>query len=288
MNTLTPKLESIQEILVNATNTLSATMPQHEARLQAELLLAHSLDVSRATLLARLNESVAPELAARFAANVVRRAQHEPLAYILGRQEFYGFDFIVDLRVLIPRHETELLVQLALERVKHIATPFIVDVGTGSGAIALTLAHHLPHARVYATDCSPDALAVAALNASRLKLANVQLVEADLLQKLNEPFDLLTVNLPYIPTERYAQLPREIREFEPRLALDGGADGLAVLRRLLTQMQALAKHGSVALFEISEEQGVSALELVRSELPLAGAQVHKDLEGLDRVLELSF
>lgn len=288
MNTLISTAETVQQILDNATRKLSMTLPSHEARLQAELLLADTLDMTRAMLLARLNEGVAPELAAQFDMSVARRAQHEPLAYILGRQEFYELEFIVDRRVLIPRHETELLVQLALERAKKFPAPFIIDVGTGSGAIALALAHHLPHAQVYASDWSPDALAVARLNASNLKLTNVQLGESDLLQELNEPFDLLTANLPYIPITRYEHLPREVGEFEPRIALDGGADGLAVYRRLLQRMGGLAKKGSIALLEISEEQGESALELVHRELPLAIAQVHQDLEGLDRVVELSF
>src|SRR5512141_1192792 len=144
--------EDIQEILVSATRALGTTMPYREARLQAELLLAHTLGTTRSMVLARLDETIDPETAARYAGNVARRAQHEPLAYILGHQEFYGLDFFVDRRVLIPRHETELLVQLALERARLIATPTIVDVGTGSGAIALTLAHHLPQARVFALD----------------------------------------------------------------------------------------------------------------------------------------
>jgi release factor glutamine methyltransferase len=285
---LISKPESIQEVLVNATRALGMTMHFQDARLQAELLLAHTLDTTRAMVLARLNETMPPDLDAMYAANVARRAQHEPLAYILGHHEFYGLDFVVDRRVLIPRHETELLVQLALERARRVAAPHVADVGTGSGAIALTLARHLPQARVYATDRSRDALAVAQINASRLHLDRVQFLEDDLLTLLTEPFDLLVANLPYIPSPRYARLPREIREFEPRMALDGGFDGLSVMRRLLGQLKPRARRGSIALFEISEEQGALALELVRRELPLAVAQVHKDLEGLDRVLELSF
>lgn len=286
MNTLNSKPESIQEVLVNATRALGMTMEYREARLQAELLLAHSLETTRAMVLARLDEELSPKLAAHYAANVARRAQHEPLAYILGHREFYGLDFIVDRRVLIPRHETELLVQLALEHARHFVAPLIVDVGTGSGAIALTLAHHLPQATIYATECSPDAIVVAKLNASHLKLTNVEFVKADLLQKLQEPFDLLTANLPYIPTDRYPRLPREIRAFEPRVALDGGIDGLGVMRRLFAQMQGLAKRASIALLEISEEQGKAALELVHCELPEAQARIYMDLEGLDRVLEV--
>jgi release factor glutamine methyltransferase len=281
--------ETIQEILVNATRALGATMEYHEARLQAELLLAHALEITRALLLARLDETLTPEIAARYAANVARRAQHEPLAYILGHQEFCGLDFLVDRRVLIPRHETETLVDLALQAARHVARvlPTIVDVGTGSGAIALTLTHRLPQARIIATDVSFDALAVAQMNAARLRLGErVKFVQGDLLAPITDRFDMLVSNLPYIPTGRYSQLPREVRAFEPRLALDGGEDGLAVMRRLVTQIEAHAARGAIVFLEISEEQGKAAAELTQRALPSASVIVHQDLEGLDRVLEI--
>ena len=259
------------------------------ARLQAELLLAHALDTTRARLLARLNEPLVPEVAARYAANVARRVQHEPLAYILGHQEFYGLDFLVDRRVLIPRHETETLVQIALERAKPKSPPVIVDIGTGSGALALVLVQHLPHARVIATDISRDALDVARSNAHRLSLeARTEFVESDLLECVDASFDLLVANLPYIPRARFDQLPREIRAFEPRGALDGGEDGLDLFRRLLAQLQPHAARGALALLEISEEQGDAAIEGVRRVLPRTIATLHQDLEGLDRVVEIKW
>ena len=288
---LISKPETVQEILVNATRALGATMRYHEARLQAELLLAHALEISRTLLLARLDETISPELAARYAANVARRAQHEPLAYILGHQEFYGLDFVVDRRVLIPRHETETLVELALAASRRAAraSPVIVDVGTGSGAIALALAHHLPHARIFATDISPDALAVAQINAARLELeSRVKFRQGDLLEPVVERFDVLASNLPYIPSRRFAELPREIRAFEPRVALDGGEDGLAVMRRLLAQLESHAARGATAFLEISEEQGEPAVELARQMLRCATAALHRDMEGLDRVIEIGF
>jgi release factor glutamine methyltransferase len=312
--------KTVQDALLDATRALGTTMPYHDARLQAELLLAHALETTRALVLARLHETFAPEIAARYAANVARRAQHEPLAYILGHQEFYGLDFLVDRRVLIPRHETATLAQLALERVvvetaptnvpsrpvsaqsvcegrlgavvdansfARLDAPVIVDVGTGSGAVALTLAYHLPHARVIATDVSHDALDVARLNAHRLNLEPcVAFVEGDLLERVSEPWDILVANLPYIPSVRYEQLPREIRAFEPRRALDGGKDGLDVFRRLLTQLGSHASRGATALLEISEEQGAAAVECVQSALPRALATLHRDLEGFDRVVEI--
>ncbi|MBI4787057.1 MAG: peptide chain release factor N(5)-glutamine methyltransferase [Chloroflexi bacterium] len=283
------KPEDIQEVLVSATRVLGTTMPYREARLQAELLLAHTLETTRAMVLARLNETISPELAAPYAANVARRAQHEPLAYILGHQEFYGLDFVVDRRVLIPRRETEMLVLLALQRVQSAprTSPVIVDIGTGSGAVSLALAHHLPSARIIATDISVDALAVAQLNAARLNLAeHVTFVQGDLLAPVAEPFDILVSNPPYIPRERFKDLPREIRVFEPRHALDGGEDGFDVIRRLLAQLEPHAARGAVAFVEISEEQGKTALELVARQLPGAAAVVHRDLEDLDRVVEV--
>lgn len=285
------KPETIQEILVNATRALGATMEYHEARLQAELLLAHSLQTTRTMVLARLDETVTPEVAARYAANVARRAKHEPLAYILGHQEFFGLDFIVDRRVLIPRHETEIMVELALNRARHApnTSPVIVDVGTGSGAVALTLAYHLSQARVFAIDQSPDALQVAQMNAAQLHLQErVIFLQGNLLEPLTEPFDLLVANLPYIPTERLARLPREVRAFEPRSALDGGEDGLVFVQQLLGQLKFHAARGATVLLEISEEQGKVAMKSAWLELPYVMARLHQDLEGLDRVVEIQF
>lgn len=278
---------TIQDVLLDAVRALGATMQYREARLQAELLLAHTLETSRARILARLNDAIEPAVAARYAAAVARRAQHEPLAYIIGHQEFFGLDFIVDRRVLIPRHETEILVQLALERAQKISSPVIVDVGTGSGALALTLAHHLPHAHVFALDQSRDALDVAQLNAKRLNLeSGVEFLQSDLLDAFVSAFDVLVANLPYIPSTRFAQLPREVRAFEPRAALDGGEDGLGVMRRLLAQLESHAKQNAVAWLEISEEQGNEAIETARRILPNAGVSLHQDLEGMDRVVEI--
>lgn len=278
---------TIQDILLDAVRALGATMEYHEARLQAELLLAHALETSRAMMLARLNNPIEPDVAARYAASVARRAQHEPLAYIIGRQEFFGLDFVVDRRVLIPRHETETLVQLALERAQKISSPVIVDVGTGSGALALSLAHHLPRARVFALDQSREALDVARLNAKRLNLeSRVEFLQSDLLDAFVSAFDLLVANLPYIPSTRFAQLPREVRAFEPRAALDGGEDGLGVMRRLLAQLESHANRNAVALLEISEEQGNTAIETARQILPNAVVALHQDLEGMDRIIEI--
>lgn len=259
------------------------------ARFEAELLLAHAMGISRALLLARLGEPIRAKEAAQFAGMVARRAQREPLAYIVGHQEFYGLDLIVDRRVLIPRPATEHVVELALLALKQIPhpEPIIADVGTGSGAIALALARNTPSVKILATDMSADALAVAQLNATRLNLADrIGFYQGDLLEGIETPIDILTANLPYIPLERFGQLPREIREYEPRQATLAGLDGLSVIRRLLKQAEEHLARSSFMFLEISEEQGEAARDLVNALLPRAQVQVHQDLEGLDRVVEV--
>lgn len=258
--------------------------------MEAELLLAQSMHLSRAGLLARLAEPLSPEEAAQFAGMVARRAQHEPFAYIVGHQEFYGLDFIVDRRVLVPRPETELLVDRALIQMKKVShvEPVVADIGTGSGAIALALAHKVKRAKIIATDISPDALTVAKLNAERLGLSEqVVFQTADLLEGVQTPIDVLVANLPYIPLERFAGLPREVRDYEPRIATLAGLDGLGIVRRLLNQVEAHLTRRGVVVLEISEEQGKTGLELARHILPRAHIHLHQDMEGLDRVIEIA-
>jgi release factor glutamine methyltransferase len=281
--------ETNQEVLVSAVRALGVRNGVASARLEAEILLAHTLKISRASLLARLGDAISPEDAAQFAGMVARRAQREPIAYIVGHQEFYGIEFYVDRRVLIPRPETEHLVELALKALRQVPhpEPVIADVGTGSGAIALALARNTHRTRIIATDISPNALAVAQLNAERLGLAErIEFRTADLLEGIPAPIDILVANLPYIPLEREQALPREIRQYEPRVATIAGLDGLSVIRRLLKQVEAHVARSSFIFLEISEEQGEAASGVVNSILPRAQVRVHSDLEGLDRVLEI--
>jgi release factor glutamine methyltransferase len=281
--------ETIQEVLVSAIRAIGARNGIASARLEAEILLAHTLKISRALLLAHLGDPISPQDAAQFAGMVARRAQREPIAYITGHQEFYGIDLIVDRRVLIPRPETEHVVELALNAIKQVQhpEPVIVDVGTGSGAIALALARNTSDTKIIATDISPEALAVAQMNAARLHLAErVEFRSTDLLDGITTPIDILTANLPYIPLEREAQLPREIRQYEPRLATIAGLDGLSVIRRLLKQVVQYMARSSFIFLEISEEQGQAARELAMALLPHAQVKVHQDLEELDRVVEI--
>ncbi len=281
--------ESVQEVLVSAVRALGARMDYRQARLEAELLLASALGVSRAGVLARLADPLDPATTAKFAAMVARRAQAEPVAYILGHKEFYGLDLLVDRRVLIPRPETELLVELALPALKSVPhpAPLVADVGTGSGALALAVAAHASSARILATDISPGALAVAQRNAERLNIEDrIQFLLGDLLEPIGEPLDILVANLPYIPLERFEQLPREIRHYEPRIALVGGLDGLSLVRRLFDQVEAHMTRRGIVLMEISEEQGRDVEALAYQFFPRAAVSIHRDLEGLDRAVEV--
>jgi release factor glutamine methyltransferase len=281
--------ESTQEVLVSAVRALGMRTEYSTARLEAEILLANALGLSRAGVLARLADPLDAAAAAKFAAMVARRAQGEPIAYILGHKDFYGLDLVVDRRVLIPRPETELVVELALSAFRRVAhpAPLVADVGAGSGAIALAMAAHAPSARFIATDISPDALAVAQLNARRLNLQErVEFILGDLLEPVGEPLDIIVANLPYIPLERYDRLPREIRRYEPRVALVGGLEGLSIICRLLEQVKAHATRSGIVFIEISEEQGKEAVELAMTVLGKATVTLHQDLEGLDRALEV--
>jgi release factor glutamine methyltransferase len=257
-----------------------------ESRLDAEVLLAHSLGITRAQLHAHPQRQLSPTEVAGCQQLIERRARREPMAYIVGHKEFYGLDFFVDHRVLIPRPETELLVEKAIE----ISQPqsVIADVGTGSGAIAISLAVHLPQALVYATDASPAALEVAACNCRRHGVEDrVHLLLGRLLEPLPERVDLIVANLPYVSEAEWAQLPPEISRYEPREALDGGPDGLDPIRRLLAQAEGHLKPGGVILLEIGATQGAAVVALARRHFPAARIEIVQDYAGLDRVVMVS-
>ncbi len=258
-------------------------------RLDCELLLAHAHGVTRAQLLTCLREPLGfPEHHA-YVKLLDRRAAREPLAYILGRKPFFDLDVIVDRRVLIPRPESEHLVELALALAPGLPNHpslAIADVGTGSGVLAITLARRLPNATVIATDCQPDALAVAHANAQRQGVADrVRFLAGDLLTPVQGPFTLVVANLPYIPHDDLTTLPEEIIRYEPRAALDGGQDGLAVIRRLLGQLPRVLAADGTALLEIGAGQApLLSAEVHR--LPGWRLRFHRDYAGHQRVAEL--
>jgi release factor glutamine methyltransferase len=255
-------------------------------RLDAELLLSHVLGASRATILAWPERRLTPRELTSYRHLVARRAEREPLAYILGQREFFGLDFAIDPRVLIPRPETELLVEHALRRARALAaSPHIADVGAGSGAIAVALAVHLPGATVYALDGSAGALEVASVNAHRHRVGDrLSCLQGDLLEPLRGPVDLITANLPYVTTAEWEDLPPEIRQYEPRSALDGGPDGLAFIRRLLATAGPYLRPDGAILLEIGASQGAAATALARDSFPQATVTLHQDYAGLDRLV----
>jgi release factor glutamine methyltransferase len=257
-------------------------------RAEARWLLARALGRSESALLARPDDPVTPAQTADFHDAIRRRAAREPFAYVVGEREFYGRTVQVDRRVLVPRPETETLIEEALVvlagRVRDgDARPLVVDVGTGSGAIGCTLALEAPAATVVASDLSADALAVAATNRARLGLTGrLPLVRGSLLDWLGRPADLVVANLPYIPSARLATLMPEVAAWEPHLALDGGRDGLDLIRALLGDAWRAVRPGGTILLELDPEQ----VEPARALLPDAAGRVARDLAGLDRVLRL--
>ncbi len=254
-----------------------------EARLDAEILLAHALGITRAQLHAHPQGQLSSAELANYRQLIERRARHEPVAYIVGHQEFYGLDLLVDSRVLIPRPETELLVEKAIEISQRRSV--VADVGTGSGAIAVSLAIHLPQVLVYATDASAGALEVAARNCRRHGVEDrVHLLQGHLLEPLPEPVDLIAANLPYVSQAEWAQLPPEINCYEPREALDGGPDGLDRIRRLLARAGEYLRPQGAILLEIGATQGEAVVALARCHFPAARVEIARDYAGLDRVV----
>ncbi|MGQ9682353.1 MAG: peptide chain release factor N(5)-glutamine methyltransferase [Anaerolineae bacterium] len=258
-----------------------------QPRLDAELLLACTLHVDRASLLAHPERSLSAEEAAAYEAALQRRAAREPLAYITGMRAFHGLELLVDARVLVPRPETEMLVERALTCWEPKATPLLWDVGTGSGAIALAVAAQRPGARVVGSDVSAEALAVAACNRCRLGLAaNVRWVRADLLSATRGGIDGVLANLPYLSATEYAEAMPEVSHYEPRLALEAGPQGLELVERLCRQAAALEPPPAVVLLEIGALQGPRAVEIARAAFPHRVITLARDLAGWDRVLEV--
>ena len=256
-----------------------------EARLDARLLAQHVLDWDAAQFLTRAVESPPPSFPTRFAALVERRARREPIAYIIGAQEFWGLDFEVTPAVLIPRPETELIVETALERLAAIGDPRVVDVCTGSGCVAIALALHRTDARIVATDLSADALRIAQRNAGRHGVAaRVQLVRTDLMAGLSGGFDAIVANPPYVPEVDAPGLQPEVRDYEPGLALFAGPDGLAVIARLVETSASRLRAGGLLLFEIGAGQGEAVAGLIARTAGLRMVALRRDLQALPRTV----
>jgi len=276
----------LSDALRESTNRLSTV--SENPSLDAQILLAHVLEVSRAWVLAHPEASLNAEQERAWNFATARLEGGEPLPYILGHWEFYGLDFSVSPAVLIPRPETEMLVERALRWLRDRPDRRrAADIGTGSGCIAISLAVNLPDLHVWASDVSLPALEIAKLNAQKNAVSDrVHFLHADLLDFQSiaphqQPFDLLAANLPYIPTSRLKTL--DVARHEPRLALDGGEDGLDLIRRLIQSAPRWLAPGGLCLLEIDSELGEAAA-LARETFPHAKVSMLPDLAGLARLL----
>lgn len=283
--------ENAAEDAVTIGSVLQAARPRLEpvsssAGLDSQMLLASVLGVERAYLLAHMEQELSLEQQHRFEVFVTRREAGEPVAYILGQRAFYDREFMVSPAVLIPRPETELLLEQALTFIAERERPTVVDVGTGSGVLAVTLAARKPRATVYATDISTSALTIARHNARANEVdKRIAFIEGDLLAPLitrGLKVDVLMANLPYIATGELAGL--EVSQYEPRIALDGGVDGLDLIRILLRQAPQVCKPGALVLLEIGHDQGEATLRLTQQVLETSSAEILKDYAGHDRIL----
>lgn len=268
---------TLREALSYARNMLSARNIE-DASLESELLLRYTMKLDRAKLYLSLDERLTTEQATAFQHLLERRLAGEPLAYITEESEFYGLDFYVNENVLIPRPETELLVEKALSLAEKGNIATIADIGTGAGIIAITLALKLPDVRIYATDISAKALEVAKFNAEKhIVTDRIQFLQGDLLEPIPQPCDLIIANLPYVREEA-------VPPFEPRIALDGGKDGLTQIRRLCREIKGKLTPLGYLLLEIGQGQCQTVKDFLLSLYPEAETESDKDLAGIERVV----
>lgn len=283
MTETSPK--SVQAVLHGA--KLALQNISDTARLDAEVFLARLLKVDKAWLYAHPEAHLTPAVLSKFQQGLTQLSLGTPLPYVLGSWEFFGLHFSVNSAVLIPRPETELLVEHALSwvRKQHKAIK-MVDIGTGSGIIPITILANTKNVSAVAVDISLEAVAVARENCARHKLeTRMEVLEGDLLSQLTGSYDLITANLPYIPSQDLNEL--SVAQHEPRLALDGGPDGLDLIRRLLSQSTSHLLPGGLILLEIDMLQGESVAALGKSHFPTATIEVVQDLSGRDRLVAIA-
>jgi len=273
----------VKEALKRAKRTLIANNIE-DARLECELLLGHTLELNRVQLYLDFDRELNPKQEKDFWHLIGRRLSGEPTAYIMRHREFYALDFYVEPSVLIPRPESELLVEQALQLTQSHAVSSIAEIGTGCGAIAVSLALNLPQTRIYATDISASALKVALLNCQKHAVVDrIRLLQGDLLDPLLEPVDLIIANLPYV---REREL--ESAGFEPLLALNGGWDGLEKIRQLCRQVSDKLRPDGSILLEIGQGQAKAVITFLHCLFPSAKIEVLPDLSDIDRVISLTF
>ena len=275
----------VSESVLNAAEELRAGPHGERAMADAELLLMRLLGQNRAWLLAHWHDELVPDRSTAYRALIHRRLAGEPIQYITGQTEFYGLPFHVTPAVLIPRPETEHLVEAALNRAALFPHPRILDIGTGSGCIAVALAHHLPHVTITTIDLSAEALGIARQNAALNAVADrIRFLQGDLLAPVaGEQFDMILSNPPYVPATDRPTLSVEVRDHEPALALFAGPDGLDIYRRLIPAAHAALVPGGHLLLEIGygQQPGVTALLAATG---FQSIEAIPDLQGIPRVL----
>jgi len=280
----TPKSWTIGSLVKWATDDFRSRGIENP-RLDAELIVAHALKIDRMRVILDAARPLEGAELESLRGLVKRRRAHEPIAYLRGEREFHGLAFRVDKRVLIPRPDTETLVDVAIARTKHVSMSMrLLDLCTGSGCVAIAIAKQRPTSSVFAVDLSPDAVALARENAHRIGTYNVAVLEGDLFAPIGErKFDVVTANPPYIATAEIETLQADIRDFEPRLALDGGADGLDVARRIVDAAPAHLVPGGVLAMEI----GAGEADATRALFEARGfteVRVERDLARIERVV----
>lgn len=280
---------TIREALAGASSFLREVGAK-DPLFEAELMIRHCLEWDRTRFLTSMSEPIPAEAVEQLAELCRRRAGNEPLQYLFGSQEFYGRPFAVGPGVLIPRPETEILVEQVLRRADQLwdsgSELYVADIGTGSGAICITLACERPHWNVSTVDISPEASRIAQENARHLG-ANVRFLQGDLVEPLvreEAKLDILVSNPPYIPSRDVDELDAEVREFEPRLALDGGTDGLDFYRRLCEALPVLLKDKAIVAFEVGIYQAKDVADLLRASGVIHETEIICDLAGIERVV----
>ena len=276
---------TLKHVLARARRALTANNTE-DAPLECELLLRHTLKISRVQLYLDLDRELSPKQEETFWYLIERRLKGEPTAYIVGHREFYGRDFYVDHHVLIPRPESELLVEKALGLAQSCTISTIAEIGTGCGAIAISLALNLPQAKIYATDISTSALDAALSNCKEHGVVNrIHLLQGDMLDPLPEPVDLIIANLPYVKEQEL--LPPSPINFEPRLALNGGPDGLEKICQLCHQVDSKLYPGGCLLIEIGQGQATAVTSLLHNLFHSAKVEVTSDISSIERVISLT-
>jgi release factor glutamine methyltransferase len=273
---------TLREWLSNGEAQLLTGPHPDRAKRDAESLLLHLIGKNKAWLMVHGEDDFAGCSAIRYAGLLERRRKGEPIQYITGETEFYGLPLLVTRDVLIPRPETEFLVEKTLEFAAAFEHPRIIDIGTGSGAIPIAFAHNLPHAQITATDISAAALSLAEENAKRHRVA-IRFLQGDLLAPVaGEQFDIIVSNPPYVPESDRGSLSVEVRDHEPALALFAGDDGLSIYRRLIPQAFASLSHGGFIALEIGSGQQ-PAIDSLLIEAGFSDVQFTPDLQGIPRV-----